>query len=455
MKIRELVAKFSKVVEASLPMNTSYDALRGQLDKALMEAHGITSRWDSNGPWIHGGGVFPENVVYDLGGQTYRRKYTVTQGASGAEPTISLGNPKKCHAAYMDSAAEAQESVIITLESAQPEPGTEQVQESGESIICMTEAEFSAVKESGISTFPVKVIKAGWGSSAYYSKEVLKRDGPGVFSKGTHMYWNHATPTEEAERPEGDLSNLAAVLTEDAHWDENGPKGPGLYSKAKVFSDYATQVAEKGAHIGVSINAAIRFHEGTADGRTGRIADQFVKAYSVDFVTKAGAGGAPIVPARESAGASPNNQELTMTPEEIKALQDSKRALEAQVQTLTTELSTLKSENASLKEAQNQVLAVAAVGTVLREAGISVGHKVIERMCASPVMKDGKPDASWIESVVKDLAESFGGGSITDMGEGHNRQPNGSASTKIAESIKATLESLGVPKAGLEVAARG
>src|SRR3972149_4399223 len=80
-------------------------------------------------------------------------------------------------------------------------------------------SDFTPVKESAVERVPIKIIGPGWGSMAYYSESMLKTSGPKAFHKGTHMYWNHPTATEEAERPERDLNDLAAILTKDAYWD--------------------------------------------------------------------------------------------------------------------------------------------------------------------------------------------------------------------------------------------
>lgn len=441
----------AKLLEAALPMTTSNSAIRGHLRNALMKAHGVTDIYNSNGPWVSD--YFPgsNQVVYDLENQTYRRSYTITYGAAGQDPTVTLGEPKKCHVAYMDSkeadtikvmAEATKESVTITHDLSIVE-----VLESSDSIMCFSSEEFASVKEAKASTkIPVKIIGPGWGSSAYYSKEVLKRDGPKVFKKGTHMMWNHATNAEEAERPEGDLTNLAAVLVEDAQYKESGPKGPGLYSTAKVFSDYSQQVAEKGPHIGVSINAGIKCHEGEAEGKTGRIADQFVYAFSTDFVTRAGAGGAPIVPALESERRSPVKENMNMTEQEIKDLQDKQKVLEA-------DNIRIKAENAKLMEGQNVSLAVAAVATVLKEAGIEYNEKVLSLTCAIPVMKEGKPDPEWVKNVAAAFSDGVKG-KVTGLGRSKE-----STEVQTAEATKKSLESslaiLGVPANGLKVAVEG
>jgi transcriptional regulator with XRE-family HTH domain len=140
-------------------------------------------------------------------------------------------------------------------------------------------------------TIALKIIGQQWGTSGYYSKDTLERDLPQVFPLGTHMYWNHPTVTERIERPERDLNELAAVFVREPTWQENGPKGPGMYVDAKVFGGYAKAIEEIGDHIGISINAIGKKETGVAEGRKGPIVTSITAGQSVDFVTKAGAGG--------------------------------------------------------------------------------------------------------------------------------------------------------------------
>jgi hypothetical protein len=325
-----------------------------------------------------------------------------------------------------------------------------QVDEATAGVIITSEGEAVNVRESVVleiatptkksplpPSIPIKIIGPGWGSMAYYPKEVLQRDGPGVFKAGTHMMWNHATGTEESERPEGNLNDLAAVLTEAAKWQDDGPKGPGLYSMAKVFSDFSTQVSEKGPHIGVSINAAIQAHEGTVEGKSGRIADKFVLAYSTDFVTKAGAGGAPIVPVVESQrGTAPANQEVIMTEQEAAALQTENAGLQARIKLL--------------EAGQNHTLAIAAVGAVLTEAGIDFKPSLLARACKDPAVKEGAVDPEWVKAIVADFTAGEAAGKVTGMG--------GSSAAEVTDSTKSlreSLKALGVPEAGLDAAVEG
>lgn len=150
-------------------------------------------------------------------------------------------------------------------------------------------------------TVPIKIISPGWGSKGYYSAELLERDGPAAFPKGTHMYLDHPSMTEAMDRPERSVRDLAAVLATGARWVPDHPKGPGLYAEAEVLDTFRPVINELGPHIGVSIRAPGTGRNGTAEGRTGTIVESISTAHSVDFVTKAGRGG-EVLALLESAG---------------------------------------------------------------------------------------------------------------------------------------------------------
>ena len=153
-----------------------------------------------------------------------------------------------------------------------------------------------ALLESAISadgTMPVKLIQPGWGSSGYYSADVLKRDGPSVFKAGTHMFVDHPGFSEEADRPERSIRDIGGVLASDAWWDPNGAKGPGLYAKAKPVEAFRPLLDELAPNIGVSIRAHGTAKSGEAEGKRGPIIEKLLAdaMTSADFVTVAGAGG--------------------------------------------------------------------------------------------------------------------------------------------------------------------
>lgn len=147
-------------------------------------------------------------------------------------------------------------------------------------------AEASAVV-GATGKLSVQLITPGWGSSGYYAPKVLEAAaGAKVFPAGTHMYLDHPSASENYERPERSVRDLAAVLTSDATWD-----GQALVAEAQTFGPYREALIEMRDVIGVSIRAAAEVEMGEAEGRRGRIVTELVEGTSVDFVTHAGRGG--------------------------------------------------------------------------------------------------------------------------------------------------------------------
>lgn len=139
--------------------------------------------------------------------------------------------------------------------------------------------------EPGI--FDIQLITPGWGSSGYYSSDVLEKAAvESVFPAGLHMYIDHPSASEKDERPERSIRDIGAVLQEDAYFD-----GTGLRGKAKVIQPYREMLEALAPSIGVSIRASAEMSEGEAEGRKGQIVESIVYGASADFVTRAGRGG--------------------------------------------------------------------------------------------------------------------------------------------------------------------
>lgn len=134
----------------------------------------------------------------------------------------------------------------------------------------------------------IQIITPGWGSSGYYSADVLERAAQNkVIPAGTHMYLNHASESEHRDRPERDVEKIAAVLVEDAVWD-----GTRLAGDADLIGPHAELIEALAPYIGVSISgSATDITIGEAEGRTGPIIEDLAHVDSVDFVTHAGRGG--------------------------------------------------------------------------------------------------------------------------------------------------------------------
>ena len=245
--------------------------------------------------------------------------------------------------------------------------------------------------EGATVDYPIKLMSPGRGSSGYYPPETLKKAAEAnVFKAGTQMFWNHDTDQEEASRPEGDLNRLAAVTTTNARWDEAGHDGPGLYARAKVFSDYADKVKEKGPHIGLSIRAGGDRDE-SAKGPDGkpRVITALRNAASVDFVTKAGRDGKIFT---ESA-----TQGEDMDKNEVQAL-------------IRESLAPLQAENKQLREMLSATRGPALIGKHL--AGIrlpdAIKGKITEALVLSiPVDAAGQVDDAKLKTLVEAKAKEW------------------------------------------------
>lgn len=125
-----------------------------------------------------------------------------------------------------------------------------------------------------------------WGSSAYYPREVLERDGARVFTAGLPMYANHPSDTETYDRPERSVHDLVGKLVSDAVFEEDG-----LYADVEFYESFVKRINELHEDVGLSVRATGLTEYAEMDGREGPMLVALLAADSVDVVTKAGAGG--------------------------------------------------------------------------------------------------------------------------------------------------------------------
>lgn len=240
------------------------------------------------------------------------------------------------------------------------------------------------IREAARSAYPIKIISPGTGTSAHYTPELLQKAArEGIFKRGTFMFWNHPTATEEAQRPEGSLDNLAAITTSDGEYRENGAKGPGIYAEAKVMADYADKIEQRAPHIGLSIRAG-----GTSTGKMleGKpILASIDHVESVDYVTKAGRGGMALAESEKFTKlleSFEEGAEVDMTEAEVKVLKENlaaqtainerlmKRALRADA----LEIASTVLATTSLTEAQRTFVTLSVIGTTEAPREIPVGE---------------------------------------------------------------------------------
>lgn len=133
------------------------------------------------------------------------------------------------------------------------------------------------------SLVAVTIITPGKGSSGEYPPETIKKLAESsIWDSPVHMYMNHATGSERASRPEGDIRELAGVIDGRPVIDDSG----ALVGRAKIFPEYRDFIRERAPYIGVSINAS-----GIMAPGKDRVIKEITQVDSVDFVTKPGRGG--------------------------------------------------------------------------------------------------------------------------------------------------------------------
>jgi RNA polymerase subunit RPABC4/transcription elongation factor Spt4 len=298
--------------------------------------------------------------------------------------------------------------------------------------------------------FDLKIIAPGWGSSGYYSPDVLKRDGPTVFTRETKMFWDHPTITEERDRPERSLKELAAVFVEDAHYSENHQKGPGLYTRARALQGFKPAITELAPYMGASIRAFGTGKSGTVNGKTGKVIESITDKASVDFVTVPGAGG-QVVSLFEAArgGVVIKNEENEV---DLREAEDKLREA--------------RNENARLRES----IVIRDARDYARDSlsGADIPEMAKTRIAESlsmnpPVGDDGVLDKAKFQTKIKEaiadeakyLSEVLGAGRVRGFGNSNGDSGHELSDKDFQTSLAAEFQRLGLSESNATIAARG
>lgn len=140
--------------------------------------------------------------------------------------------------------------------------------------------------------YKVTVIRPGFNKSKqrFYPAEVLRRDGH-VF-KGSKMFANHQTAAEAKARPEGNVNDWVATLT-DVAAEADGSLSGTVKVHDPSFDAKLQSLKASGllGEMGVSIRAYGEGEQREHEGVNTTVMESLLKSRSVDFVTYAGAGG--------------------------------------------------------------------------------------------------------------------------------------------------------------------
>ena len=299
------------------------------------------------------------------------------------------------------------------------------------------------------NVFPIKIIQPGWGSSGYYGSEMLKRDGPQVFKSGLQCFWDHPSLSQEVDRPERSLRDLAGVLASDAEWKEDRVNGAGLYSYVKTFEPYVSAVRELAPHIGISIRASGVADEGEADGESGLIIEEITDAASVDFVTMPGAGGKVLELFESYRNTDVIERNIEMA--KLEELQEANETLASEKDELTAERDAVQAKLDAAEEilAEQKEAAIISQTTAFVEKLLTdseLPEKAQERLkeklvSARELTEEGELDeeklAAVVEAAIKEekaYIESLNPDGIHDMGDAEEIKPE--EGSLVKESFK-------------------
>ena len=229
------------------------------------------------------------------------------------------------------------------------------------------------------SLVAVTIITPGKGSSGEYPPETIKKlaESP-IWDSPVHMYMNHATGSERASRPEGDIRELAGVIDGRPVVDDSG----ALVGRAKIFPEYRDFIRERAPYIGVSINAS-----GIIAPGKDRVIKEITQVDSVDFVTKPGRGGkitAVLESSREVDGMS-NIVEadgVPVTKPTAAPVQDAPKVESPEVTELKKQVEDLKSKVEELEAESAKKDAEAVVAEAFRNVDAPMTRKMLVESAA-------------------------------------------------------------------------
>lgn len=202
-----------------------------------------------------------------------------------------------------------------------------------------------------------------WGSSGYYDAAVLLKSAK-QFKKGTPIFLDHQTASEEQEHPFGSPKDFVGVLASDGVYDNDG-----VYADIEVAEHQVNLVKGLAPYTGLSIRAKGKQHMGEAQGRTGSIIESISDVKSVDLVIRPGAGGKLVkILESETAVEEQENNEGTNNVDEA-TLKTLFGSLEEKIAALTEALVPKTSEPvAESEKPEPETVATAAVK--LAESGL-------------------------------------------------------------------------------------
>lgn len=238
--------------------------------------------------------------------------------------------------------------------------------------------------------YRVRLISEGVGSSGTYPADVLERDGAAAWPKGTQIFFDHLTSTDEWERAGNhSIKDLVGILVTDPEYDT---AEKALYAEAQFVAQHRTFIEEVKDHVGLSVEA-----KGTiVDGIVESIAPSPLNAVAV--VPRAGRDGkivelvesyrdsnnSGIIETHTASNEAETGKDEGMTPEQIAELR------EALVTAVTSGIAEIKEslKPAPVEQTEENVetpkVADVAEAVVAADLPASARKRVYEALEANP-----------------------------------------------------------------------
>lgn len=127
-------------------------------------------------------------------------------------------------------------------------------------------------------TYEVTLLTPGQGTTAYYTEELIERDAPAAFPKGTHVYLDHLQEGEVRT-----TQKLVGTLVEDTTIRESDGAAINRLKPFRHWADFVEDIREA---VALSINSAGKAVEGMIEGKKVVLAESLTPSVmnTVDIV---------------------------------------------------------------------------------------------------------------------------------------------------------------------------
>lgn len=425
-KLREALTSKPKAwvllgeVNAALAEDKGDFALRSELEHAKTA---LSEYYD--GPWIntYGAKSFKDlqaaadaqEKAHEVGELTEAYRQIIGNIMYGDEtPAAKVTALRQLSDEFMGLVSTA---LNVTAEAARPKPAGDALAESvAGADVTLLEGEALTNGARSPLDINVKLIKPGWGNrrdNHYYPADVLKRDAK--MFEGVKMYATDHNAAEKNVRTE--VSQIKSITG----FDTDGAPIARVTVFDPSFAEMVRNRAAAGAldSLECSILAYGSAKKGTApDGREGNIVEAITAAQSVDWVTKAGAGGQALSLAESAANADKGETPMLTEAEKKRLLAESglhpaaqARLAAGQYADVAALTSAIGTEKAYLREVEVGSEDLAAIRGMLEKATAAITAlegAAAPAPAAAPAAADNPPPPQKVaaEAVTAELEKS-------------------------------------------------